>query len=90
MPSVKWSRFINKISFETHLASLISPSIIGITDIIIYFSFTASVSAYINFLYAFFKNLDDKREGRGCDNRRLIFSQLFGFANIRLFGYLYI
>ena len=52
VPSVRWSRFLNVIPPATHLASLISPSMIGITDVVTCFSFTASASAYTNFSYA--------------------------------------
>jgi hypothetical protein len=70
-------------SSATHLASPISPSMIGITDVVTCFSFTASASACTNFSYAPSKNLDGEREGRGCDSRRLICFQLFGFADTR-------
>jgi len=71
-----------------HLASLISPSMIRTTDVVICFSFIASASACTNFSYASFENLDGKK-GRGCDGRRSISSQLFGFADTRPPGYLY-
>lgn len=69
MPSVRWSRFMNKIPLKTHLVSLISPSMIKITDVITYFSFTVSAFTYINFLYASSENLDGEREGRGYNSR---------------------
>jgi hypothetical protein len=62
---------------------------IGITDVVTCFSFTVSASAYINFSYASSENLKGEREYRDYNNRRLISSQLFGFADIPLSEYLY-
>jgi hypothetical protein len=80
---------VNGIPPETHLASSIYPSMIKITDVITYFSFTASASACINLSYTSFENLEGERENRRYNNRRLIFSQLFGFADTRPSEYLY-
>jgi hypothetical protein len=60
VPSVRWSRFVNGIPPET---SPISPSMIGITDVVIRFSFTPFASACTNFSYTSSENLDGEREG---------------------------
>lgn len=54
----------------SEVTSLISPSIIRITNVITYFSFIISISIYINFLYASYENLDGEREDRGYNLKR--------------------
>lgn len=81
---------MNGIPPETYLASPISPSMTRITDVITYFSFIISASAYINFSYTSSENLDGEREDRNYDSHRLISAQLFSFAGTRPSGYLYV
>jgi hypothetical protein len=54
------------ISPATHLASLTSPSIIGITEVVMCFSLNACAFDRLNFLNASSENCDGDREGRGC------------------------
>ena len=61
--SVRWSRFINRIPPKTHLASLISPLIIRITNSATYFSLKVYISTYINFLNSLLENYNGNKEG---------------------------
>jgi len=78
---------LTKAEVKVRLKELKNTLMIGITDVVTCFSFTAS--ACTNFSYASSENLEGERERRGCGSRRLISSQLFGFADIRPSGYLY-
>ena len=50
---------------ETHLASLISPSMMGITDVVTCFSLRACASACLNLLKSRSENFDGDSECRG-------------------------
>jgi hypothetical protein len=78
VPSIRWLRFVNGIPPKTHLASLISPLIIRITNSATYFSLKVYISTRVYFLNSLLENCDGDKEGRDCANLWLISSQLSG------------
>jgi hypothetical protein len=69
------------------LEPVVTAVFVGITDVVTCFSLKACGSGRMNSHALPPRNLNDEREGRGCADLCLIFSQLFGFAGTQLSEY---